>query len=378
MIGLSGKAGWCAIVAAALLVTKAGATQVITFPFLGVERISQTETLPRPLKINVAIIDLTAPGISFEVTPRAANYPGPIINGSPGETVRQTTRQFADSVGAQVAINGSYFASLTQNGVNWANNLGLTASNGDHYSPWENPFSFPVTEFRDTLNITQDNQAQIVKMPGSIPTGFETTPTVPLYNTVTGYDRLVQNGVNVALTSCDECSLNPRTSVGITADNKLILMAVDGRQTGYSEGLTMTETANLIMGYGAVDAIDLDGGGSTTMVMNFYNDALASQVLNSPSDGTERAVGDNLAVFALPNGDYNKNGSLDSGDYVLWRKSINGTTAYNVWRSQFGNSASGLGSGASVPEPGSALIVFVGFIGYLSQRIVRMRSGRWN
>ncbi len=110
-------------------------------------------------------------------------------------------------------------------------------------------------------------------MPSSIPTGFETTPTVPLYNTVTGYDRLVQNGSNVALTSCDECGLNPRTSVGITADNKLIMMVVDGRQTGYSEGLTMTEAANFMMSYGAVDAIDLDGGGSSTMVMNFYNDA---------------------------------------------------------------------------------------------------------
>ncbi len=164
------------VIVVGLLASSADATQVITYPFLGVERIYQTETSPRPLVINVAIIDLTAPGISFEMTPRAANYPGPIINGSPGETVRQTTRQFADAVGAQVAINGSYFASLTQSGVNWANNLGLTASNGDHYSPWENPFSFPATEFRDTLNITQDNHAQIVKMPSSIPTGFETNP----------------------------------------------------------------------------------------------------------------------------------------------------------------------------------------------------------
>ena len=55
--------------------------------------------IAQALKINVSIIDLTAPGISFKVTPRAANYPGPTINGSPGETVRQTTRQYADAVG---------------------------------------------------------------------------------------------------------------------------------------------------------------------------------------------------------------------------------------------------------------------------------------
>ncbi len=374
------KSGCCVIFVATFWASNTGATQVITQPFLGVERIYQTETSPRPLKINVAIIDLTAPGISFEMTPRAANYPGPIINGSPGETVRQTTRQFADAVGAQVAINGSYYASLTQNGVNWANNLGLTASNGDHYSPWENPFS--TTDFRDALNISQNNQALIVKMPGSIPTGFETNPPVTLYNTVTGFGRLVQNGVNVAASSCSPCGLNPRTAVGVTADNKLVMMVVDGRQTGYSEGLTMIETANFMMNYGAVDAIDLDGGGSSTMVMNFYNDASASQVLNTPSDGTERAVGDNLAVFALPNGDYNKNGLVDAADYVVWRKSIGGRLAYDAWRLQFGNAASGLGSGSIVPEPAAPAIAILAYLISMSLRVcptssaVRVNAGR--
>jgi hypothetical protein len=364
------KAGCCMMAGAALWASNAVATQIITQPFLGIEHVYATETSPRPLKINVAIIDLTAPGIRFEMTPRAANYPGPIINGSPGETKRQTTRQFADAVGAQVAINGSYYAT-TSSDISWANNLGLTASNGDHYSPWENPFSFPATEFRDGLNITQDNQAQIVKMPSSIPTGFETTPTVPLYNTVTGYARLVQNGSNVALSSCDQCGLNPRTSVGITADNKLVMMAVDGRETGYSEGLTMVETANFMMSYGAVDAIDLDGGGSTTMVMNYYGDQTASQVLNVPSDGSERSVGDNLAVFALPNGDYNQNGVVDAADYVTWRSSIGGQLAYDAWRSQFGTVAGGLGGGSAVPEPTSICLALLAVLSFIRLRVLR-------
>ena len=100
-----------------------------------------------------------------------------------------------------------------------------------------------------------------------------------------------------------------------------------------------------------MDAIDLDGGGSSTMVMNFFNNALASQVLNSPSDGTERSVGSNFAVFALPNGDYNQNGVVDAADYVTWRSSIGGQLAYDAWRSRFGNPASGLGGGSNVPEP---------------------------
>ena len=370
-MSMTRNAGYCVIFVAAFWASDAAATQVVTHPFLGVERIYQTETSPRPLKINVAIIDLTAPGISFEMTPRAANYPGPIINGSPGETKRQTTRQFSDAVGAQIAINGSYFAT-TSSDTSWANNLGITASNGDHYSPWENPFSFPATEFRDALNITQDNQAQFVKMPSSIPTGFETNPPITLYNTVTGYARLLQNGANVAPTSCDQCGLNPRTSVGVTADNKLIMMEVDGRGVA-SGGLTMIETADFMLSYGAVDAIDLDGGGSSTMVMNFYGDQAASQVLNVPSDGSERSVGDNLAVFALPNGDYNQNGIVDAADYVVWRTSIGGQLAYDAWRAQFGSAAVGLGSGSTVPEPTSMGIALLAALSLMRMRIIPLR-----
>jgi fermentation-respiration switch protein FrsA (DUF1100 family) len=155
-------------------------------------------------------------------------------------------------------------------------------------------------------------------------------------------------------------------------------MVVDGRQSGYSEGLTMSETAELLRTtYGVVDAIDLDGGGSSTMVMNFYNDASASHVLNSPSDGTERAVGDNLAVFALPNGDYNQDGVIDAADYVVWRKSIGGQPAYDAWRSQFGNAASGLGSGAAVPEPATWNFAVLALLISLGVRFFPTRFGSW-
>ncbi len=140
------------------------------------------------------------------------------------------------------------------------------------------------------------------------------------------------------------------------------MMVIDGRHTGVSEGTTMIETANFMMSYGVVDAIDLDGGGSSTMVMNFYNDASASQVLNTPSDGTERAVGTNLAVFALPNGDYNQDGVIDAADYVVWRKSIGGQLAYDAWRSQFGSAASGLGGGVAIPEPMAIADVVFGLL----------------
>ena len=82
----------------------------------------------------------------------------------------------------------------------------------------------------------------------------------------------------------------PRTMAGITAAGKLILATVDGRQPGVSEGLTLAEEADFMRGLGAVDAMNLDGGGSTAMVVN-------GTLVSHPSDATgERPVGDGILV----------------------------------------------------------------------------------
>jgi len=91
---------------------------------------------------------------------------------------------------------------------------------------------------------------------------------------------------------------HPRTAVGIgRKGRRLLLVAVDGRQPAYSDGMTLRELANLLRELGARDAINLDGGGSTTLV---YADPAASgrlRMANRPSDTTgERAVGDALAI----------------------------------------------------------------------------------
>jgi hypothetical protein len=84
---------------------------------------------------------------------------------------------------------------------------------------------------------------------------------------------------------------HPRTGVGQLADGRIILVAVDGRQPGYSTGLTNFELALAMMRLGAVTASALDAGGSTTM-------AFDGKVLNRPSDsGGERAVAEALTLF---------------------------------------------------------------------------------
>ena len=81
----------------------------------------------------------------------------------------------------------------------------------------------------------------------------------------------------------------PRTIAGITSDGDLILVTVDGRQPGVSEGATLSEEAALMESLGAVDAMNLDGGGSTAI-------AVDGQLVNVPSAG-ERADGDFVVVL---------------------------------------------------------------------------------
>ena len=60
----------------------------------------------------------------------------------------------------------------------------------------------------------------------------------------------------------------PRTAIGMIGANHFLFVAVDGRSTGYSRGMTMTELAQLLLDRGAKVGYNLDGGGSTTMVLN--------------------------------------------------------------------------------------------------------------
>jgi exopolysaccharide biosynthesis protein len=83
---------------------------------------------------------------------------------------------------------------------------------------------------------------------------------------------------------------HPRTAIGWRADGKLVLITVDGRQN-QSVGMTMEELAGLMLELGCIEAMNLDGGGSTAMVVK-------NKVVNHPSDATgERQVSDALMLF---------------------------------------------------------------------------------
>jgi exopolysaccharide biosynthesis protein len=82
---------------------------------------------------------------------------------------------------------------------------------------------------------------------------------------------------------------NPRTIAGVDAEGRTLLVTVDGRQLG-EHGLSIKEAADVARALGMVEAINLDGGGSTAMVVD-------GVLVSSPSDGAgERAVGDAIFV----------------------------------------------------------------------------------
>ena len=92
----------------------------------------------------------------------------------------------------------------------------------------------------------------------------------------------------------DDQILHPRTAVGIDRDTgRVLLLAIDGRQS-HSRGYTLVELARMMRRLGAESALNLDGGGSTTIAGRNRKGSRA--VLNQPSDGTQREVADGIVV----------------------------------------------------------------------------------
>jgi len=88
---------------------------------------------------------------------------------------------------------------------------------------------------------------------------------------------------------------HPRTAIARLESGKLLLITVDGRQPGISVGMSLNMFADLLLEFGAVEAINLDGGGSTAMVVH-------DKLVNRPSDQAgERPVSDAILVFSKPN-----------------------------------------------------------------------------
>jgi hypothetical protein len=287
--------------AAGLLPARAASFEQ-TDPFVGVRHIHRTTTVPRLLDMHLVEVDPAASGIDFFVTPS---------NGAaPGETVRQTTRGFLTQYNAQIAVNASFFSFVSGDNMNIN---GLSASRGDVYSTFE-------AGRVDALNISANRVATIIR--STLGSGTSHTPRTTLYNAVGGSERLVTGGVNTA--NAGDAALHPRTAAGVTADGKLLLMTVDGRNQGHSLGVSLLELGDLMLQFGARDAINLDGGGSTTLAMADPTPRVVNVPVGiSNVPGSERLNGNNLAIFAAqpsqPAGSRYVFADFEAGDETCFR-----------------------------------------------------------
>ncbi|MBN1230986.1 MAG: phosphodiester glycosidase family protein [Anaerolineales bacterium] len=256
----------------------AGAGSDWTTLYKGIEYKKEVRTSPRPMVIHVVKIDLKEEGIKSLVTPGYADANRPLK--------AKTTSDFLKGEGVQLAVNGDAFHPWYMLGPIYYPHMGdsvspygFAASRGEIYSQ--------DTDEEPTLYLYENNKASINDLIGKT------------YNAISGTDLLIKNGVVVS--DLKNSTAQPRTAVALDRPGRrIIIVIVDGRQPGYSEGATLAEMASLLLENQGYTGMNLDGGGSTTLVIS---DADGNpQVLNSPVHtgvpGTERPVANHLGFFA--------------------------------------------------------------------------------
>lgn len=220
--------------------------------------------------VNVLEIDLSQPGLVVK----------PQHHGG-----CQRTSDNAKASGALAAINGGFFDTSNCASLDMVKVDGVLISS-NHLNGAPQP----------TLGITKENLPLIEMVAAN-------GDWDAVENALGGYPKLLSAGqidIQPNLTTSFFTGANPRTAVCVTTSDKLLLVTVDGR-TSAGGGMTIPELAQYMLDLGCDDALNLDGGGSTTM---WVRDQSLNGIVNYPSDNGvadhngERKVSDSLQLFA--------------------------------------------------------------------------------
>ena len=262
---------------------RANAATVKTTPwhpvFIGIDQASGSIDGTDASAAFALRVDLQAPGIKFYTAPHQGSL----------NTIASTTSAFLQKYGLQAAINANFFSPCCNAANEDKTVLGLAVSDGNTVTA-----SDGTPGQNASLLIDQKNHASITET-------TDTSDISNVFNAVTGSGIIVQDGLNVGADTPfgDGADPNPRTSVGLSQDGRfLYVVVIDGRQPGYSVGTTSTETAEIMLAFGAYTAINLDGGGSTDLVED--NGHGGATIVNKPSGGAERFDANQLGIRALP------------------------------------------------------------------------------
>ena len=230
---------------------------------------------PRPLQIHSLVIDMQRANVSFEVVP------GEDPDGAgPAEVALNRPEDLAKKVEAIAAINTAAWAMLLdpETGKPGKYKVGGAADISGWVSQGQRMISPPQGGY---WSVWMDGSNRISM--GTISSEKELrSKGIEAKWAVSGFRGILKD--TKVLVEPQEVR-HPRTAVGISADGqKFVWLVVDGRQKGYSEGVSEEELARLLLESGCADGINLDGGGSSSMWIRNERSELA--LANRPSDPT--------------------------------------------------------------------------------------------
>ena len=253
---------------------------------------------PRLMKAYIARVDLSTPGIGFTATDRAENW---------GETMPDYTNRTV-LIDTKRETTAAFMARRRAQGLDVE-----LAVNTAPWGPWVPPFTHTYGSFRGWnvsggVELSHGKNPKkgafiVVRKDGRV----DATPRVPVAETnsvaiaMCGFGMIMTNGVpTFAVAHPRPAQLAPRTALGVTADRKtLVVLVVDGRQPGYSLGADIEDLYNILRKEGVTDAVNMDGGGSSSLVV--YDRAAGRPLMvNHQPRGTERKNALNFGIFFAP------------------------------------------------------------------------------
>jgi len=239
---------------------------------------NEARTEPRPVRIHILQLDLTSPGYE----------PAVLVNDDPdgdgpAEAVLGSPLEMAAAADLVAAVNGAIFGGLPDaagaRSSRWkvgmpVDMLGLIMADGRERSPPERPYPYFWCDRGGAGGIA----------PG------ETPAAAGCRQAVAGFGVILRAG---EITKGPGGALHPRTAAGWADDGtRLVLVVADGRWPGVSEGLSEHELAGVMRQLGCHDAVNLDGGGSSIMLVGDLDGPSPAgiRVMNKPSDGRPRPL----------------------------------------------------------------------------------------
>jgi len=264
----------------------------------GVRLLSFKLEEPRLMRVNIMRVDLTTPGLQWISTERDQDWGMPMPD-YPALTICSKRIRTLDFL-----MNAR--KPLDEGGLNL--NV-IVAANAAPWTPWVVPFTHKYAHpaglnitngkilsnasgFNATFLVTKDGKPDIVST-------VEKKDFDKIEMAVSGFALLLKNGEKIEPVGY-ESGLMPRMCYGLSKDRHYFyIMTIDGRQADWSLGAKGYEMAEFLLKAGAFDAIDMDGGGSTTLCYYSLKDHKPIVVNRVTKNGYTRPVGSNIGI-ALP------------------------------------------------------------------------------